>query len=82
MHEKGIGQTQKGFTEAYAQSLSADCDYTAKHIRRFYGKITGNQLPVYFPFFLRVPVNIFFRNQAQYGSKKTCSALGHIALKP
>ena len=46
---------------------------------RFYGKITGNQLPVHFPF-LRAPVSIF-RNQAQYGSKKTCTAFGHIALK-
>ena len=46
---------------------------------RFYGKITGNQLPVPFPF-LRAPVNIF-RNQAKYGSKKTCTAFGHIALK-
>ena len=62
--------------------------YTAKNSRRFYGKITGNQLPVLFPFFfcwfvcfvLRAPVNIF-RNQAQYGSKKTCIAFGHIALK-
>ena len=25
--------------------------YTAKNIRRFYGKITGNQLPVHFPLF-------------------------------
>ena len=53
---------------------------TVKNIRRFYGKITGNQLPVHFPFFLRAPVNIF-RNQAQYGSKKTCIAFGHRALK-
>ena len=53
-----------------------------KNIRRFYGKITGNQLPVHFPFFfLRAPVNIFM-NQAQYGGKMTCMALGHIALKP
>ena len=70
--------------------------YTAKNIRRFYGKITGNLLPVhllfyyyyyyYFffffggGFFLRAPVNNF-RNQAQYGSKKTCIAFVHIALK-
>ena len=45
--------------------------YTAKHIRRFYGKITCNQLPVRFMLFLQAPVNIF-RNQAQYGSK------GHV----
>ena len=51
-----------------------------KNIRRFYGKITDNQLPSPFPVFLRAPVNIF-RNQAQYGSKKTCIAFGHIALK-
>ena len=25
--------------------------YTAKNFRRVYGKITGNQLPVHFPFF-------------------------------
>ena len=25
--------------------------YAAKDVRRFYGKITGNQLPVHFPFF-------------------------------
>ena len=54
-------------------------EHTAKNIRRFYGKITGNQLPVHFT--LWVPVNIF-RNQAQYGSKRTCIAFGHIALKP
>ena len=47
--------------------------YTAKTIRRFYGNLTGNQLPVqlpvHFPLFLQAPVNIF-RNQAQYGSKE------------
>ena len=42
-----------------------------KNIRRFYRKITGNQLPVHFPFFLQAPVNIF-RNQALYGRK------GHV----
>ena len=42
--------------------------HTVKNIRRFYGKITGNQLPVHFPLFLHAPVNIF-RNQAQNGSK-------------
>ena len=26
MHDKVMGQTQTGFTEAYAQSLSVDCD--------------------------------------------------------
>ena len=26
MHNKGMGRTQIGFTEVYAQSLSADCD--------------------------------------------------------
>ena len=26
--------------------------FTVKNIRRFYGKITGNQLPVHFPLFL------------------------------
>ena len=31
--------------------------HTAKNIRRFNGKITGNQLPVHFSF-LRAPVNI------------------------
>ena len=25
--------------------------YTVKNIRKFYGKITGNQLPVHFPLF-------------------------------
>ena len=52
-----------------------------QNIRRFYGKITGNQLPVHFPFFLRALVNIF-RKSAHYGSKKTCIAFGHIAIKP
>ena len=47
--------------------------YTAKHIRRFYSKITCNQLPVHFMLFLQAPVNIF-RNQAQYGSK------GHVLV--
>ena len=42
-----------------------------KNIRRFYGKITGNQLPVHFPLILQAPVNIF-RNQVQYGRK------GHV----
>ena len=39
---------------------------TAKYIRRFYGRITGNQLLVHYPLFIQAPVNIF-RNQAQYG---------------
>ena len=39
-----------------------------KNIRRFYGKITGNQLPIHFPLFLQAPVNIF-RNQALNDSK-------------
>ena len=52
-----------------------------KNTRRFYGKITRNQLPVHFRYFLRAPVNIF-RTQAQDGSKKTRIACGHIALKP
>ena len=39
-----------------------------KNIRRFYGNITGNQLPVHFLLCLQAPVNIF-RNQAQNGSK-------------
>ena len=54
--------------------------YTAKSYRRFYGKITGNQLPVHFPF-LRAPVNIF-GNQAQYGSERHVLLLDIIALKP
>ena len=41
---------------------------SAKIIRRFYSKITGNKVAVHFPLFLQAPVNIF-RNQAQYGSK-------------
>ena len=46
------------------------------------GIITGNQLPVHFyRYFLRAPV-IIFRNHAQYVTKKTCIAFGHIALKP
>ena len=42
--------------------------FTVKNICRFYGTITGNELPVHFPLFLQAPVNIF-RNQAQNGSK-------------
>ena len=38
------------------------CPLHCKNIRRFYGKITGNQLPVLFPYYLQAPVNIF-RNQ-------------------
>ena len=52
--------------------------HTAKNIRRFYSKLTGNQLPVHFPLFFQASVNIF-RNQAQYGSK------GHVlflVIKP
>ena len=33
--------------------------YTAKNARRFYVKITGNQLSVRFPLFLQVPVKNF-----------------------
>ena len=34
--------------------------YTVKKIRRFYGKIPGNQLPVHIPLFLpTVPENTF-----------------------
>ena len=36
--------------------LPSSC--TAKNIRRFYGKITGNQLPVHFSLFLQVPVKL------------------------
>ena len=32
-------------------------------------------------FFLQAPENIF-RNQVQYGGKKTCIAFAHIALNP
>ena len=35
--------------------VQADKPYTAKNIRRFYGKITGNQLPVHFQLFLQAP---------------------------
>ena len=42
--------------------------HPAKNIRRFYGQITSNQLPVHFTLYLQAPVNMF-RNQAQYGSK-------------
>ena len=52
-------------SRARAYCACSRCRYTAKNIRRFYGNITGNQLPVHFPF-LRAPVNIF-TNQAQYG---------------
>ena len=31
--------------------LKLTLPYTAKNIRRFYGKITDNQLPVHFPLF-------------------------------
>ena len=45
--------------------------YTAKNIRRFYSKITiiGNQPLVYLPLFLRAPVNIFKKHQAQSVAK-------------
>ena len=52
--------------------------FTAKNIRRFYGKITGNQLPVHFPFFLTGARKYF----QESGSKKICIACGHIALEP
>ena len=55
--------------------------YTAKNIRRFYGKITGNQLPVYFPLFFQ-GARKHFQEPGTVGSKKTCIAFGHIALKP
>ena len=42
--------------------------FNTANIRRFYSKITGNQVPVHFPLFLQAPVHIF-RNQAKYGSK-------------
>ena len=32
-------------------ALRGPAAYTAKNIRRFYGIITGNQLPVHFPLF-------------------------------
>ena len=46
----------------------SSCVYTVKNIRRFNGKIIGNQLPAHSPVFLQAPVKIF-RNHAQYGSK-------------
>ena len=42
--------------------------YTVKNICRFYGKITGNQLPVHFPLLIQAPLNIL-RNQALNGRK-------------
>ena len=49
-------------------SLPQGDNFTVKNIRRFYDKITGNQLPVHSRYFYRCPVNTF-RNQAQNGSK-------------
>ena len=40
--------------------------YTVKK-RKFYGKITGNHLPVHFPLFLRSSVNICRRHHAEQG---------------
>ena len=53
---------------------------TSKNIRKFYGKITGNQLPVRFPLFF-TSARKHFQEPGTYGSKKTCSAFGHIAFK-
>ena len=39
-----IFDTQGGSVDHFVQ-----CMYTIKSILRFYGKITGNQLPVHFP---------------------------------
>ena len=43
----------------YQETEGAKCfhatPYTVENIRRYYGKITGNQLPVHFPFFYRRP---------------------------
>ena len=61
--------------------LKSSTSCTVKNICKFYGKMTGNQLPVHFPLFLQASVNIF-RNQAQYGSIGLVLFFGHIALQP
>ena len=35
MHNKVMGRTRPGFTEVYAQSLSADCDLDLKSATKF-----------------------------------------------
>ena len=39
--------------------------YAIKIFRRFYGNITGNQLPVHFPLFFMGAVNIYRNQQCQ-----------------
>ena len=41
------------FNWSSAKIISSIDGCTVKKIRRFYGKIPGNQLPVHFPLFLR-----------------------------
>ena len=60
--------------------LLVQADKPCKNIRRFYSKITDNQLPVHLPLFLQAPIKTF-RNQAKCGSKRTCIPFRHIALK-
>ena len=64
----GIGLFWLAVLGLIALSSPREREYTVKNIRRFYGKISGNLLPVHFPLFLQATVNIF-RNQAQNGSK-------------
>ena len=51
--DKMVGQKSL-FTEVWFQcpeAVDIQISFTVKNIRRFYGKITGNQLPVHFPLF-------------------------------
>ena len=62
----------------YTHCKKISVDFTVKYLATSCQSISRF---FFFVFFLRAPENIF-RNQAQYGSKKTCIAFGHIALKP
>ena len=44
IHDKVMGQTRTAFTEAYAQSLSADCDFDLALTHRFVISICSNYL--------------------------------------
>ena len=58
-NNKDSDQTARMHKLARDFAVRISAKYTAKNIRRFYGKINGNQLLVHFLLFLQAPVNIF-----------------------
>ena len=62
-------------THSHVVSSFGSFNLHCNNSRRFYGKISGNKLPVRFSLFSQAPVNIF-------RTAETCTVFGHITLQP